>query len=267
MRPELRAIGDTEARVRLAEGLRWMGLGREDLAVREFTAALEIRHGFVEANYNRGLAYAVLGRWKEAVADFDRVIESDPKHSFAYSNRGAVYSEMNGSDLAVQDLNRALELNAGNQFAYWNRSTLRLKSGNIDGAIADAENGIRYSSNVATAYTILGDAYLEADRHKEAQSAFEKAMALDPKYPGSYCGLAVAAFQSGDPGRAVMLYRKTIELEPLFAQGPKRVEGGAMFSFASGSGTAKAKYWFSAKSSAAIEEILKLIGDRKMPKR
>lgn len=265
MRPELAAIGDAEARSRLDKGVRWAELGRADLAIKDFTSALEIRHGFVEANYNRGLAYAVLGRWKEAVADFDRVIESDPRHSFAYSNRGAAYSEMNETALALQDQNRALELNAGNQFAYWNRSVLRMKSGDIDGAIEDAENGVRYSSNVAIAYTILGDAYLEADRYKEARAAFGKAIELDPKYPGSYCGLAVAALRSGDTGRAVNLYRKAIELEPLFAQGQKRVESEAMVSFATGSGTAKAKYWFSAKSSAAIEEILKLISARKIP--
>lgn len=265
MRPELAAIGDAEARNRLDKGLRWMGLGREDLAVKEFAAALEIRHGFVEANYNRGAALLVLGRWKEAVADFDRVILNDPRHSFAYSNRGAAYSQMNEIERASRDFDRALELDAGNQYAYWNRSLLRLNSGDVDGAVEDAKNGVRYSSNVATAYAILGEAYFEADRHKEAGAAFEKAIELDPRSPGSYCGLAVTAFRSGDTDRAVALYRKAIELEPLFAQGPKRVESEALFSFASGSGTAKAKYWFSGKSSAAIEEILKLIPDRKMP--
>ena len=65
---------------------------------------------------------------------------------------------------------------------------------------------------------------MEADRYKEARAAFEIALELDPKYPGSHCGLAVAAFRSGETDRAIMYYRKAIELEPLFAKGPKRVE-------------------------------------------
>ena len=56
-----------------------MKQGRLDLAVRDFTRALELDPDNPEAYGNRGLALMVLGREREALIDLQKCVELRPE--------------------------------------------------------------------------------------------------------------------------------------------------------------------------------------------
>ncbi|MEW5945983.1 MAG: tetratricopeptide repeat protein [bacterium] len=65
----------------------------------------------------------------------------------------------------------------------------------------------------ARAHTNYGLALLERDKPREAVSAFEKAVALDPHF-NALNGLGAALTAAGELERAAAVYRRTVELHP-----------------------------------------------------
>ena len=84
--------------------------GKCSAAVPEFSRAIKINPGFVEAWYNRGHCQAELGNYAEAIKDYTRVIELNPSDALTYNNRGHAYYSLEDYDQAIKDYNRAIEL-------------------------------------------------------------------------------------------------------------------------------------------------------------
>ena len=56
-----------------------------------------------KAYYNRGIAYANQKKYDLAISDFSKAIELDPKDALAYINRGIAYKAQNKYDQAIAD--------------------------------------------------------------------------------------------------------------------------------------------------------------------
>ena len=63
--------------------------GEYDLAILDYTKALELNPWFVQAYYNRAGAYGRKGQYELAILDYTKAIEMNPEFSEAYNNRGA----------------------------------------------------------------------------------------------------------------------------------------------------------------------------------
>ena len=57
-------------------------------AIKDYTAAIQLKPDYVNAYYNRGYAKGELGQHAAAIADFDIVIRLKPDYAEAYYNRG-----------------------------------------------------------------------------------------------------------------------------------------------------------------------------------
>lgn len=62
--------------------------GLYDLAISDYTKALEIDPRYADAYYNRGNAYAKKGLYDQAISEFTKALEINPRHADAYYNRG-----------------------------------------------------------------------------------------------------------------------------------------------------------------------------------
>ncbi len=68
--------------------------------------------------------------------------------------------------------------------------------------------------NAPEAYDFLGLSYDLENRFKEAQEAYRKAIAINPRIAGFHDNLAVSYFRSGDQAAGVREFQKAIQLDP-----------------------------------------------------
>ena len=77
--------------------------GLYELAISDYSKAIEIDPGFAEAHYDRGCSYYELREYEEAIADLTRAIELDPNEARYYGQRSLVYLFSDRMDLAQVD--------------------------------------------------------------------------------------------------------------------------------------------------------------------
>jgi len=85
-----------------------------DLAIANFTKAIELNHNDATAFYNRGTSYFNQNKYDDdvnlAIADFTKAIEIDPKFADAFYNRGLAYKAIGKTTEADADFETAEEL-------------------------------------------------------------------------------------------------------------------------------------------------------------
>ncbi|MBI4641981.1 MAG: caspase family protein [Candidatus Tectomicrobia bacterium] len=109
------------ASIHFLQGMNYYDEGRYDLAIADFTKAIELDLKYVSAYTNRGLAYHRKDQYDSAIADFTKAIEFYP-HALAYNKRGNVYADKRQYTQAIADYTRALELNPKYADAYYGRA-------------------------------------------------------------------------------------------------------------------------------------------------
>ncbi len=95
-------------------GVGYIQQEKYDLALAEFTKAINIDPRFAEAYLNRGLLYAVQGKPDLALSDYNQALNINPRDAIAYRNRGNLYKEQGKPDLALSDFNHLLPIAASN---------------------------------------------------------------------------------------------------------------------------------------------------------
>ena len=129
----------TSAEAYLARGDGYATNRQWDLAIADYSAALQMRPDWAEAYNNRGYAYYWQGDGDgaRALADYNKAIELRPDYAYAYNNRGAAYMAIGDPAHALRDLDRTLQLNPNLPQAYTNRGNTHLRLGHLNQALAD----------------------------------------------------------------------------------------------------------------------------------
>jgi tetratricopeptide (TPR) repeat protein len=110
-----------------------------DLAIVQYTLAIQRKSDWAEAYNNRGHAYYWKWEGAKAIADFDRAILLRSNYPTAFNNRGCAYMASGEPDKAIRDFNRAIALRPDYPRAYGNRANAYLRKGRIGLALADFE--------------------------------------------------------------------------------------------------------------------------------
>ena len=74
-----------------------------DLAIVEFTKAIEINPRFAEAYHERGLAYDAKGEYDLAISDYNKALEINLRYERAYNHRRLAKNAQGKNDLAISD--------------------------------------------------------------------------------------------------------------------------------------------------------------------
>jgi protein O-GlcNAc transferase len=128
----------------LGEALRKKG--RFDEAIAQYRRAIAIDPKFSEANYNMGLAFRISGRFPEAIESYRQALAIRPNYPEAWSNLGNAYFDNKDPDHAIEACQKAIELRP----------------------------------DYPDAFNNLGNALRHLGRHREADDAFRRAIALAP---------------------------------------------------------------------------------------
>jgi TolB-like protein/Flp pilus assembly protein TadD len=150
--------------------------------------------------------------WKGAEAEYRRAIEISPGYSTAHHWYSLHLSRMGRRQDAKAEIDRALELDplslivnadAGETY-YWAREP--------DQAIARVQKALELDSNFAEGYAVLGKAYEQKGRFREAIAQFETAARLSGGNPKM---LALRAHGLAVAGRVTEAEQAVRELEAM----------------------------------------------------
>ena len=163
---------------------------------------------------NRGIDYGERGEHDLAIKNFTKAIELKPDYAIAYNNRGAVYRSEGKYDLAIEDCNEAIRLKPDYAEPYSNRGAAYRNKGDYDLAIKDYDIAIRLKPDFVEAYYNRGLVYHEKREFDLAIEDYNKAIMLNPKLFHPYYNRGNVYLQKGDFNRAIEDYSKAIELNP-----------------------------------------------------
>lgn len=96
--------------------------GSIDLAIEEYTKAIELEPDLAPAYSNRGTVYEELGQYKKAIEDFTKAIELNPDNAFAYCNRGIAYGTLKQYKKAIEDYTQSITIDPLCEDAYIGRA-------------------------------------------------------------------------------------------------------------------------------------------------
>jgi tetratricopeptide (TPR) repeat protein len=152
--------------------------------------------------FNRGLIYERQGKKDLAIADYTKAIEVDPNYGSAYSVRGNLRAIEKEYDKAMEDLNKAIEIDPYDTASYISRGNAFADTQKFPQAIADYQKALTQSSDPATksyVYCVQGITYTKMGEFEDAITALEQGVKLDVASENSWCKTALENARQGIP--------------------------------------------------------------------
>ena len=149
-------------------GLASAYLDNRAQAESDFTQAIDINPGFLEAYIARASLYKEDLKLDDAMRDVSKVIEYDDKYVEAYLIRSEIYKERLEYPNAINDISRILLVEPENPEMYVKRGTYYQEFNQHPNAINDFSKAILYSQDDPEAYFLRAKSYEEILDYKNA---------------------------------------------------------------------------------------------------
>lgn len=192
---------------------------RSDIDKRDFAAAvvplqkfLSEKDDFAYAHFQLGYAYTGLQKTKEARGEYERAMQLDPKMPEAALNLGILLLHEEPT-AAVAPLKRAVELLPTQSRP---RTLLGLayeKSGDTKNAASAYENALALDPKDTETSLHLAQLYLEENRPPEAEAKFAAVLSVEPESRPALAGIAHCLELQKKP-EAADAYRNYLKVEP-----------------------------------------------------
>ncbi|WP_406407826.1 tetratricopeptide repeat protein [Streptomyces sp. NBC_01643] len=146
------------------------------------TSESEAKSAALEAQtlLSAGLMQSQYQDFSGAATTFKRVVALDPHNKIAWYNLGVIAQRDGKKADARAAYDKALKIDPSFDSALFNEALL-LKSSEPDRAISLLKRVVSHNSKASTAYLHLGQVLAKKGRDDEAQDAFGRAVAVDPK--------------------------------------------------------------------------------------
>lgn len=155
-----------------------------------FTFVLDLVsvEGRADRHFYQGLEYQEQGQLDLAVNEYSQAIDLYPEFAAAYVNRGNIYLERGDFAGAIENYDEAIELDPVNYQAFCNRASARLYMGEYELGLHDLDEAIRLEPEQSFAYFLRGLAY--ADLWEDDLAVADLQLALDIGLPADYQQIA-----------------------------------------------------------------------------
>jgi tetratricopeptide (TPR) repeat protein len=151
-------------------------------------------------------AYLRLGFNDLAIREFTRALERSPYFIAAYLGRAAARQAQGRYDLAEEDLRRGLALWGRNPDIHLAYGRLDLARGRLDDAIERLRTAAEMSGHHAEPYFLMGEIFMRRGQVDEAIEAFRICGLKNPRYPGLHVRMGDAFFKKGLHENALRYY-------------------------------------------------------------
>jgi tetratricopeptide (TPR) repeat protein len=157
-----------------------------ELAIQDFSAAIELNDAYAKAFDFRGLGYTKLDRNDLALADYSRAIELSPTNAEYLSSRGRIYQISGDHPKALADFDRACALVRPSIEMLVNRALSLEQVHEYQRARNDLVEAEKRSPNEAEVHAVRALVEFRAGSFKAAIVAANRAIELKPKTAKSY---------------------------------------------------------------------------------
>lgn len=144
--------------------------------------AVRLNPNLAEAWYNLGNIAYHEKQLEEALACYERAAASDEKMAPAFTQIGLTLLEMGKLCNVDKPLLKAIELDSSEYFAFLGLSEFYRRTKDGKKALSYAKMAIKIEPSDPNAYNILGIALEFNKKYKEAESAYKKALEIDPMH-------------------------------------------------------------------------------------
>lgn len=190
----------------VARGERKLVAGRQDAAVKDFSAALAKDADNAPALYLRGKAFTQSGDPRTALEDLSAAIKLDgDKYEYRVA-RGVAQRALGKTDEALADFSAAIRSDPSQWEGYNQRGLTQFHAGKMADAEADFGRAIEKGERVAVVWANRGEARFNLKRFADAAQDFAKAAELDPADPGHVAALGNCLMNAGKPDKAAELF-------------------------------------------------------------
>ena len=120
----------------------YMIAGEYDLAISDYTKAIEMNGNDYTTFLNRGMAYYNKKSYDQALIDFDVAATMSPKESPVFFARGNLYDKVGNAEKAMADFQKVIDLDPANELAKANLKRLKDDQTAKDAAAAAAKQPV-----------------------------------------------------------------------------------------------------------------------------
>jgi tetratricopeptide (TPR) repeat protein len=205
------------ADARLLLGSLLMEAGEKTESIDQLTAAVRLRPQSAEAENALGEAYNKFGDTKSAQSAFEKAVALKPDYGIAQSNLGRTMLASGESPKAADHLDRAIQLLGHTDDAAdarYLRAKVYSAQNNAKQAAAQLEQAVALRPKFAEAWSDLGQARRELLDDAGALTAFERAVALNPKGAIAQYRLGAEYLRQDKPHLAVEHLQASYRLNP-----------------------------------------------------
>ena len=151
-----------------------------EVAIGDFSRAIEKDSNDVESYNLRGKAYTRLEDFGNALADFTEAEKIDPDDAETYFNRGYLYQQQGRYSDAINDYDTAITKKEDYGEVYYRRGQIRYRLGQEEEALTDFDEAIRLKPDYFDAYYERALTLKELQEYPSALDDFDKAIEINP---------------------------------------------------------------------------------------
>ena len=207
-----------EAATRYNDGVGLEAAGREDDAIREYQAAVQLDPGLAVAHNDLGLAFGKQGRLADAAAELAETVRLAPAFAKAHNNLGVVLGRRGEGAAAEAQFEEAIRLDPDYGEARLNLASLLAQSGRVDKAIAALPHASSLARGDPRLLSRLAGVFAASGRPQEAAKMLRLAIQAVPGDANLHSNLGTVLAQQGDLAGAAVEFERAAALNPHDAQ-------------------------------------------------
>jgi len=189
-------------RVGLAEVL--LGAGRFDAAEEECKKALKVDEKSIPAMVALSNAYAGRKRYELARMVLENARQIDELDPAVWNRLGFVELALGNRPQAIENFRIAASLRPDYPEAHANYGAILAEADDFAGAAQELELAVKYAPRSAGTWLDLGNAYRGLQAFEKSETAYRKALELDPAMNDARFNLAVLYLDVPRPGLATL---------------------------------------------------------------
>jgi tetratricopeptide (TPR) repeat protein len=161
-----------------------------------------------------GDEYLKKGNSIAAFTEYERSLRKDPQRMTARYKIGMLFLGRGLAEEALKEFEQILAGNPRNASAHYGRARVRFLQGKPDLAKSDLGEALKQDERLWQAYTLLGVICNTEKHHAEAEGAYLKALAIQPKSATVYNDLGVSRYLAGRFAEAAEAFLEAFTIDP-----------------------------------------------------